>query len=94
MKSIRCFLAWLILVATASQLTAATITTNVALAGTVVDASPPLYPVFPASHVIDNNVDEGTNAPISYWLAQEGVTNAYFILDLHGMFPIDSICPL
>jgi hypothetical protein len=91
MKSSTLSLGWLALVAMAGQLAAATITTNVALRGTVVDVSAIYSTAYPVSSVIDNNLNEGTNAPVSYWLAPNGSTNAYFILDLRGTFPIESI---
>jgi hypothetical protein len=80
------------LAASLASLNAAQITTNVARAGTIVEASAVHSAPYPATGVIDGNVVEGTNTTVSYWLAPNGVTNnVYFILDLRGSFPIEAL---
>jgi hypothetical protein len=46
---------------------------------------------FPALLVTDGNKNEATNAPVSYWLGQEGVASSYFTLDLGELRNIDEV---
>lgn len=46
---------------------------------------------FPGSRVTDGNKNEATDAPISYWLGQEGIVNSYFTLDLGELRNIDEV---
>ena len=67
-----------------------TVTTNVAKGAVVLSASSTYNSQFEASHVLDGSLDESTNAPVSFWIASDGVTEADFILDLRRSYSIKS----
>jgi hypothetical protein len=73
------------------QANAAMVTMNVARTGQVIDSSGMFNANFPASKVIDSSIDEGTNAPISYWIGPNGAATGYFILDMLGNYPVESV---
>jgi hypothetical protein len=92
MNANQIFVAVLAIALTGFQANATLLSTNVARSGEIADSSGSFNNniSFAASKVIDGSIDEGTNAPTSYWIAQNGLTNAYFILDLLGTYTIES----
>ena len=67
--------------------------TNVAYSGTILAASGTLDANHMANHAIDGSINEGTNAPSSFWLATatNGATTPDFILDLQRDYHITSV---
>jgi Concanavalin A-like lectin/glucanases superfamily len=91
MKPQRFSLSLIGLLLLAAGASGAIITTNVAPTGAIIDSSPAYNSSFAVTNVLDGRTDEATNSPATYWIAPDGATNAYFILDLRRDYLIKSI---
>ena len=69
----------------------ATVLMNVARTAGFVEHTPNYNGTFPVQKVIDGSVAEAQTDPASYWITPNGTSRIYFIMDLRGEYPIESI---
>ena len=69
----------------------ATVLMNVARTAGFIEHTPNYNGTFPVQKVIDGSVAEAQTDPASYWITPNGTSPIYFIMDLRGEYPIESI---